>query len=110
MYDSYYSQIDKELHGITMNYVNHLHRLKVLHVLSQTGLYTRDRAVFRKPYDDTQAMCIGVGVLYSITTFMREITPLLQIRQVARLMEHDMQPARTKPHARGAHKQPRPET
>ena len=35
---------------------------------------------------------VGVGVLYSITTFMREITPLLQIRQVARLMEHDMQP------------------
>ena len=38
---------------------------------------------------------LGVGVLYSITTFMREITPLLQIRQVARLMEHDMQPAKS---------------
>ena len=47
---------------------------------------------------------------YSITTFIGGISPPLQIRQVARLMEHDMQPARTKPHARGAHKQPRPET
>ena len=37
---------------------------------------------------------VGVGVLYSITTFMREITPLLQIRQVAHLVEHHMQPAR----------------
>ena len=37
---------------------------------------------------------VGVGVLYSNTTFMREITPLLQIRQVAQLMEHYMQPAR----------------
>ena len=37
---------------------------------------------------------VGVGVLYSNTTFMREITPLLQIRQVAHLMEHHMQPAR----------------
>jgi hypothetical protein len=27
---------------------------------------------------------------------MREITPLVQIRQIAHLMEHDMQPARTK--------------
>ena len=34
---------------------------------------------------------VGVGVLYSNTTFIRETTPLLQIRQVARLMEHDMQ-------------------
>ena len=31
------------------------------------------------------ACMVGVGVLYSITTFMREITPLLQIRQVAQL-------------------------
>jgi hypothetical protein len=35
---------------------------------------------------------VGVGVLYSITTFIRAITSLLQIRQVAHLMEHDMQP------------------
>jgi hypothetical protein len=50
------------------------------------------------------------GAVYSITTFIGGISPPLQIRQVARLMEHDMQPARTKPHKRGAHKQPRPET
>ena len=37
---------------------------------------------------------VGVGVLYSNTTFIRETTPLLQIRQVAQLMEHYMQPAR----------------
>ena len=37
---------------------------------------------------------VGVGVLYSNTTFIRETTPLLQIRQVAHLMEHHMQPAR----------------
>ena len=36
---------------------------------------------------------------YSITTFIRAITSLLQIRQVAHLMEHYMQPARIKPHA-----------
>ena len=47
---------------------------------------------------------------YSITTFIRVMTSLLQIRQVAHLMEHYMQPARIKPHAEGAHKQPRPET
>jgi hypothetical protein len=47
---------------------------------------------------------------YSITTFIRAMTSLLQIRQVAHLTEHHMQPARIKPHAEGAHKQPRPET
>ena len=47
---------------------------------------------------------------YSITTFIGDMGPPPQIRQVAQLTEHYMQPARTKPHARGAHKQPRPET
>ena len=42
---------------------------------------------------------VGVGVLYSNTTFIRETTPLLQIRQVAHLVEHYMQPARMKLHA-----------
>ena len=32
---------------------------------------------------------------YSITTFIGGMSPPLQIRQVARLMEHDMQPARS---------------
>ena len=54
------------------------------------------------------AGCSSYG--YSITTFIRSITSLPQIRQVAHLMEHYMQPARIKPHARGAHKQPLPET
>ena len=40
---------------------------------------------------------VGVGVLYSNTTFIRETTPLLQIRQVAQLMEHYMQPAEQSP-------------
>ena len=39
-------------------------------------------------------------LVYSITTFIRDIRTLFQIRQVAHLMEHDMQPARTKPHAK----------
>ena len=47
---------------------------------------------------------------YSITTFIGDISPPPQIRQVAQLTEHYMQPARIKPHAKGAHKQPRPET
>ena len=37
---------------------------------------------------------------YGITTFIGGISPPLQIRQVARLMEHDMQPVRTKPYAK----------
>ena len=44
---------------------------------------------------------------YSITTFIGDISPPPQIRQVAQLTEHYMQPARIKPHAKGAHKQPR---
>ena len=43
-------------------------------------------------------MCLCA--VYSITTFIRDIRTLLQIRQVAHLMEHDMQPARMKPHAK----------
>ena len=41
-----------------------------------------------------------LGAVYSITTFIRDIRTLLQIRQVAHLMEHYMQPARIKPHAK----------
>ena len=46
---------------------------------------------------------------YSITTFIGGMSPPLQIRQVAQLTEHYMQPARIKPHAK-EHTQPRPET
>jgi hypothetical protein len=46
-------------------------------------------------------LAVGVGVfIQSPPSVIREITPLLQIRQVAHLMEHDMQPARMKPHAK----------
>ena len=37
---------------------------------------------------------LELGAVYSITTFIRDIRTLLQIRQVAHLMEHYMQPAR----------------
>ena len=37
---------------------------------------------------------------YSITTFIGDMGPPPQIRQVAQLMEHYMQPARIKPHAK----------
>ena len=37
---------------------------------------------------------------YSITTFIGDISPPPQIRQVAQLTEHYMQPARIKPHAK----------
>jgi hypothetical protein len=52
-------------------------------------------AVIRGP------LCIWLELesFYSITTFIRAITSLLQIRQVAHLMEHHMQLARIKPHA-----------
>ena len=38
-------------------------------------------------------MPLELGAVYSITTFIRDIRTLLQIRQVAHLMEHYMQPA-----------------
>ena len=68
-----------------------------------------------------EALALGVRVrptelelelesFYSITTFIGDISPPPQIRQVAQLTEHYMQPASFKPHARGAHKQPLPET
>ena len=34
---------------------------------------------------------VGVGVLYSNTTFIGDMGPPLQIRQVAHLVEHHMQ-------------------
>ena len=54
----------------------------------------KSRALSRPTGPVLSMELVGVGVLYSITTFMREITPLLQIRQVAQRMEHYMQPAR----------------
>ena len=42
----------------------------------------------------TTSYGVGVGVLYSNTTFIGDMGPPSQIRQVAQLMEHYMQPAR----------------
>ena len=47
-----------------------------------------------------QSVQLELESFYSITTFIRAITSLLQIRQVAHLMEHYMQPARIKLHAK----------
>ena len=57
----------------------------------------------RNAYCEIDALELELESFYSITTFIRAMTSLLQIRQVAHLMEHYMQPARTKPHAKGAH-------
>jgi hypothetical protein len=42
-----------------------------------------------------------LGAFIPITTFISDMSPPLQIRQVVHLMEHDMQPARMKLHAKG---------
>jgi hypothetical protein len=53
----------------------------------------------RNAYCEIDALELELESFYSITTFIRAMTSLLQIRQVAHLMEHHMQPARIKPHA-----------
>ena len=61
-------------------------------------------------YSEIGSLELELESFYSITTFIGDMSQPLQIRQVAHRMEHHMQPARIKPHAEGAHKQPRPET
>ena len=86
-------------------------------LISVASLEVNCRRLFSHSFGDVYLLVtlaieleLELESFYSITTFIRAMTSLLQIRQVAHLMEHYMQPARTKPHARGAHKQPRPET
>jgi hypothetical protein len=98
----------KHAEAARLNYTTTTHRHTHTQTQAQTctGL-SKDRQ--NSPEDRTKehyASSSGTdqwsyGAVYSITTFIGDISPPLQIRQVARLMEHDMQPARTiKPHAK----------
>ena len=53
--------------------------------------------VCARPLSSMSLELWSYGAFYSITTFIGGMSPPLQIRQVARLMEHHMQPAGQSP-------------